>query len=132
MTYLDMGRNQDAIDSFEGSLEIRKGNRLATRGLQWAREALRVEKNPFVLSDEEMQKFAGDYGPRHIALRDGRLYYQRDGRPEYGLIPLKKDMFALEGYGSFRIQFTMDESGKAIKIVGHYIQGNTDQSPRTR
>jgi CubicO group peptidase (beta-lactamase class C family) len=132
LAYLDMGRNQDAIDSFEGSLGIRKGNRLATRGLQWARDALKVEKKPVVLTAEEMEKFAGDYGPRHITLRDGRLYYQRDGRPVYGLIPISKNIFALEGYGPFRIQFVEDESGKVIKIVGHYIQGNTDQSPRTR
>ena len=132
LTYLDMGKNQDAIDSFEGSLRIRTGNRLATRGLQWAKDALNAEKKPVDLSAEEMQKFAGDYGPRHITLRDGQLYYQRDGRPEYGLIPLNENTFALEGYGPFRIQFVADESGKVIKIVGHYIQGNTDQSPRTR
>lgn len=132
VTYLDMGRNQDAIDSFEGSLRIRKGNRLATRGLQWARDALNVEKKPVDLSAEEMQKFLGDYGPRRITLRGGRLYYQRDGRPEYGLIPIGKNTFALEGYGPFRMEFVEDESGKVIKIVGHYIYGNTDQSLRTR
>jgi len=54
-----------------------KGNRLATRGLQWARDARKAEKNPVALSVEEMERFAGDYGPRHITLREGRLYYQR-------------------------------------------------------
>jgi CubicO group peptidase (beta-lactamase class C family) len=132
LTYLDLGENQAAIDSFQESLKIRKGNRLATRGLQWARDALNVEKSPVVLSAEEMQKFAGDYGPRHITLREGRLYYQREGRAEYGLIPLDNNMFVLEGYGPFRIQFVTDESGRVTKIIGHYIQGNTDQSPRTR
>jgi CubicO group peptidase (beta-lactamase class C family) len=132
LTYLDTGENQAAIDSFEGSLKIRKGNRLATRGLQWARDALKAQNSPVVLSVEDLERFAGDYGPRHIILRDGRLYYQREGRPEYGLIPLSKNIFALEGYGPFRIQFEEDESGRVTKIVGHYIQGNTDQSPRTR
>jgi len=105
---------------------------LATRGLQWARDALKVEKNPVALSVEEMERFAGDYGPRHITLREGRLYYQRDGRPEYRLLPLDKNTFALEGYGPFRIQFASDESGQVTKIVGLYIQGNTDESPRDR
>jgi CubicO group peptidase (beta-lactamase class C family) len=130
MTYLDMGKNQAAIESFEGSLKLRKGNRLATRGLQWARDALKAEQNPVALSLEELERFAGDYGPRHISLRDGRLYYQREGRQEYRLLPLDKNTFALEGYGPFRIQFVSDETGQVTKIVGLYIQGNTDQSPR--
>ncbi len=132
LTYLDTGENQAAIEGFEGSLKIRKGNRLATRGLQWARDALKAEQNPVTLMPEELKRFAGDYGPRHITLREGRLYYQRDGRPEYGLIPLSKNTFALEGYGPFRIQFVSDESGQVTKLVGHYIQGNTDQSPRNQ
>ena len=132
LTYLDMGEYQAAISSFESNLEIRKGNRLGKRGLQWAREALNAEQKPVVLSTKEMERFAGDYGPRHIKLRDGRLYYQRDGRPEYRLIPLNKNTFRLEGYGPFRIQFVADESGRVTKIVGLYIQGNTDQSLRNR
>ena len=132
LTYMDTGENQAAIESFEGSLKIRKGNRLATRGLQWARDVLKVERNPVALSAEEMESFAGDYGPRHITLLEGRLYYQRDGRPKYRLIPLNKNTFALEEYGPFRIQFDSDESGQVTKLIGLYIQGNTDQSLRDR
>ncbi len=132
ITYLEIGQPRDSIESFESALKIRKGNRLATRGLEWANDALKVEKNPVVLSAAEMERFVGDYGPRHITLREGRLHYQRDGRPEYRLVPLNKDTFALERYSRFRIQFVSDETGQVTKIVGLYIQGNTDQSPRTR
>ena len=79
---------------------------------------------------ELLEKYAGDYGPRHIHLRDGNLFYQRDGRDTYKLIPLKTDYFSLEGYTSFRIQFVADKDGNVKKIVGHYQEGNTDQSPR--
>jgi tetratricopeptide (TPR) repeat protein len=132
MAYLGLGQNQAAIESFESNLNIRKGNRLATRGLQWAREALKAEKNPVALTVEEMERFAGDYGPRHITLREGRLYYQRDGRQEYRLIPLDRNTFALESYAPFRIRFEEDDAGSVTKIIGLYIQGNTDQSPRDR
>jgi tetratricopeptide (TPR) repeat protein len=132
ISYLGLGQNQEAIESFESNLKIRKGNRLGTRGLQWAREALKVERNPVILAAEEMKKFTGNYGPRHITLLDGQLYYQRDGRPKYRLIPLNKNTFALEGYGPFRIQFHADESGQITKIIGLYIQGNTDQSLRDK
>jgi CubicO group peptidase (beta-lactamase class C family) len=130
LAYLDIGDNQKSIESFEANLSIRKGNRFATRGLQWAKEALKAEKEPVVLSAGEMERFAGDYGPRQIVLRDGQLYYQREGRPEYRIMPIDKNTFALVGYGPFRIRFVADESGRVTKIVGLYIQGNTDESLR--
>lgn len=130
LAYLDIGDNQKSIESFENNLNIRKGNRLATRGLQWAKEALKADKDPVTLSIEEMERFAGNYGPRQIVLRDGQLYYKREGRPEYRLKPLDRNTFALVGYGRFRIRFVADESGRVTKIVGLYIQGNTDESLR--
>jgi len=132
LAYMETGRNQASIESFESALKIDKASALAARGLQWAREALAAEKSPVTLSAAEMERLAGDYGPRHIILREGRLYYQRDGRPEYRLLPLSRDTFALERYGQFRIRFVSDGTGRVTKLVGLYIQGNTDESPRDR
>jgi CubicO group peptidase (beta-lactamase class C family) len=132
VTYLEIAQPRDSIESFESALKIRKGNRLAMRGLQWAKDVLEAEKNPVILSPAQMERIAGDYGPRHITLRDGRLYYQRNGRPEYRLIPLAKDTFAMERYARFRIRFESDETGRITKLVGLYIQGDTDESPRDR
>jgi CubicO group peptidase (beta-lactamase class C family) len=127
---LETGQNQASIDSLEAALKIDKENSMARRGLDWAKEALQAEKNPVVLSAAEMERIAGKYGTRHIALRENRLYYRRDGRPEYRLIPLSRDTFALERYGQFRIRIVSDESGQVAKLVGLYIQGNTDESSR--
>jgi hypothetical protein len=60
------------------------------------------------------------------------LYYQREGRPEFRLYPLTTNTFALEGYAPFRIEFVLDGTGPATKIVGHYFDGTTDESPRDR
>jgi CubicO group peptidase (beta-lactamase class C family) len=132
LSYLGIGKTRESIESFESALKIRKGFRLADRGLEWARDALEAEKHPPRLKADEMEKFAGAYGPRHITFREGRLYYQRDDRPEYRLTPLTKDTFALERYPYFRIRFVSDDSGRITKLVGLYIQGNTDESSRDR
>ncbi len=132
LAYMEIGQNQVSIESFESALKLNKGNALATRGLQWAKEALKAEKNPVTLSAAEMEKYAGDYGPRHIALREGRLYYQREGRPEYRLFPLSKNTFALERNAQFRIRFVSEKDGRVTKLVGFYFQGNTDESTRDR
>ncbi len=130
LAYMETGQNQESVKSIEAALEIEKDNALALRGLEWAKEALKAEKNPVVLSAAEMERVVGNYGPRHISLREGRLYYRRDGRPEYRLFPLSRDTFVLERYGRFRIRFVSDESGQVTKLIGLYIQGNTDESPR--
>ncbi len=130
MSYMGAGKNQTAIETFESALKLKSNNRLAEDGIGWAKIALKAEKNPVSLSAEEMERFVGDYGPRHISLREGCLYYQREGRDEYRLKPLTKDTFALEGYAPFRIQFVSDESGQVTKIVGLYISGQTDESLR--
>jgi CubicO group peptidase (beta-lactamase class C family) len=132
LAYLETGQNQESVRSLEAALKIDKVNALAVRGLEWAKEALRAEKNPVFLSAAEMERIAGDYGSRHITLREGRLYYRRDGRPEYRLFPLSRDNFALERYGQFRIRFVSNGSGQVTKLIGLYIQGNTDESPRDR
>jgi CubicO group peptidase (beta-lactamase class C family) len=130
IAYLGTGRNQASIESFEAALAIDGESAPAARGLRWAREALAAVKKPVILSAAEMEKLAGVYGQRRVTLRDGRLYYQREGRPEYGLIPLSQYTFALEGYGQFRIRFASDETGRIAKLIGLYFQGNTDESPR--
>jgi CubicO group peptidase (beta-lactamase class C family) len=132
MANMGLDRIMEALENFERALKIAPDNRMAERGIPWAKEALQAEKNPVELSIEEMEKFVGDYGPRRITLREGRLYYQREGRPEYRLKPLTKDMFALEGYTPFRVRFASDTSGKVTKIIGLYIAGNIDESPRNR
>jgi CubicO group peptidase (beta-lactamase class C family) len=132
LAHLGIGQHQKAIESFQSNLKIRKGNTLATRGIQWAKDALKAEQNPIVLSVEEMKRFAGDYGPRHIEFREGQLFYQRDGGQEYRLTPLNENTFALEGNAEFRIRFESDKNGNVVKIVGLYIRGNTDESPRNK
>jgi hypothetical protein len=129
---METGQYQKSIEGFQEGLKINGKNPLAERGLQWAREALAAEKDMVKISVTQMEKVAGDYGPRHITMRENQLYYKRDRRPEFRLIPLSKDTFMLESYAQFRIRIVSDESGQPVKIIGLYIQGNQDESLRNR
>jgi CubicO group peptidase (beta-lactamase class C family) len=130
--YMGVGQNQAAAESFAKALKISPENALAKLGAQWADEARQADINPVTLTEENMARLAGDYGPRHITLREGQLYYQREGRPEYRLKPLSASTFCLEGYAPLRIRFVADDRGEAQKIVGLYLDGNTDESLRDR
>jgi len=130
--YLEMGRNRESLECLEKTLELDPENSFAKNAIPWIKDMIEAEENPVTVEKERLEKYAGDYGPRHVRLKEGRLYYQREGRQEYRLVPLKQDTFALEGYGGFRLRFEMNESGEVIKVIGLYLEGRTDESVRDK
>lgn len=76
------------------------------------------------------EPFRGKYGPRHITLEGGQLYYQREGRSKIKLLPLDGSTFLLDGLGTFRVRFVEDGEGRVTKLAGLYADGQEDESPR--
>ncbi len=104
--------------------------------VQWFFQWLRARAYPADLSDEEQSRYVGVYSPRHIIVEDGDLYYYRDDRAnirKYRLLKTSANVFVLDDpFGDgFRIQFVMGEGEKAVKIMGIYIDGRQDESPRS-
>jgi CubicO group peptidase (beta-lactamase class C family) len=104
-----------------------------TSPIEWAMEYIDAFDNPVAVPAEHLQKLAGDYDARHFELRDGGLWYLRDGtaRTEFTkLTPMSDDMFVMEGVVYFRLQFEYDEQGRPTKVVGLYDSGYRDESMR--
>lgn len=99
--------------------------------LDWAILGLKAELEPVTLDPAALPKFAGKYGPRIILLESGSLYYQREGRPKFRMIPLSQDTFCLDGLSTFRLRFVFDNNGVAKELIGMYDDGRSDLSPRT-
>jgi hypothetical protein len=98
--------------------------------ITWAIDGLRAKLEPVQVDESVLAEYAGVYGERRVWLENGALYYQRSG-PKYQLIPLSDRLFALEGLDRFRIEFILDEHGRAVELVGHYDDGMMDVSVRT-
>ena len=130
--YLETGRYKESLEYIQKTLELDPKNSLAKMSIPWVKEAIRVEEKPVSIPEETLKKYAGDFGPRHVYFRQSRLYYKREGREEYELLPLSQDTFALKGYGVFRLRFVLDKDGNATKVVGIYLGGRTDESPRDK
>jgi len=129
--YTTMGDYAQALESYQSAIAMDSAQveRLEPR-LEWLRVGLQSE--PVTLSEDELRACEGVYGPRHIAMKDGGLVYWRDGATnETRLIPLGRDLFALESSKTFRMRIEFDEAGRATKIVGLYSDGRTDESPRS-
>ena len=96
----------------------------------WALQFVEARLNPVTLEAAQLAAYAGGYGPRRIILEDGALYYQREGRPRYGLEPLGQDRFAVVGLDYFMVEFGRDAAGRVDRLIGHYDDGHTDGNPR--
>jgi len=101
--------------------------------VDWAMDYIKAVEDPAIFEEGELQKIAGDYGPRHLMVTDGSLHYFREDADTSNPRPLmavSKDTFVIEGVSFFKLQVVFDEEGKPKKLVGIYESGQRDESPR--
>jgi len=113
--------------------EIREGEtdegRLYT--LDWHIRGLEAELNPVSIDPAVLESYAGSYGPRTLTFEDGELWYHRAGRPLRRAIPMTERLFRFDDIDTFRLEVVLDESGRPVKLIGHYDNGTQDESART-
>ena len=98
--------------------------------VDWAITSLNAKNNPISVNLEALTSYVGTYGPRHITVEDGTLYYQREDRPRMAAIPISDDMFMFPELDFFRIRFDKDENGKVFRITGIYQGGQQDANEK--
>lgn len=126
IAYLDALKKLRSNESDSGRFE------LYSYFLDWAIEGVEARMNPITLSRRELRAYVGTYGPRTITLKGDALFYQRENRPKYKMIPIGKHLFTLDGLSTVRFEFVPDTSGKIAEIVGHYTGGYTDRHKRSQ
>jgi len=89
---------------------------------------LKALLDPMVIDAATMQTYTGTYEDRVISFDSGSLYYQRDGRPKYPMIPLSTDVFGFRELDFFKLKFDRDSNGKITGLTGIYNDGHTDKS----
>jgi len=97
---------------------------------EWVFVGQKAKLNPPRLDDKTLKTYAGVYGERKVTLENNVLHYQRTG-PKYRIDPLTETLFAVEGLDYFRVEFVA-KAGQAIKLIGHYDNGDRDSSLRTK
>jgi len=124
------GKHREARGYLEKALQQAPEDERLARYIAWTDDWIRVAETPATVPAERLAAFAGRYGPRRLFIEDGALHYRREGRSAYRLIPLRENLFALDGMPDFRIEIACDASDRPLKIVGHYRNGGNDESPR--
>ena len=97
----------------------------------WAMAAVDALRNPATFTPGQLQAFAGTYGPRKVWVEEGKLVYQRQGRPKVTLLPMTGTTFAAAHADFVHFTFEPGPDGRAAKIVLTYDDGRRDESERT-
>lgn len=72
---------------------------------KWALMGIKAKLSPVTPSADNLKEYTGSYGERMISVEDGQLYYAKAGGPKSRLIPMDKDLFAMEDKEYLRIRF---------------------------
>lgn len=129
---IDKGQYAQAMQLLDFGLKKNPDIEILKTMRQWAEDLQLATGRPLPLTQDHLQSLAGTYGPRKLMAGPGQLFYRRDGRDLYPLIAINKYLYALDGYFPFRLEVVVNEKGEPEKIIGHYLNGNTDESPRTQ
>ena len=124
------GRYAEAVAAFRAAAVADPDNEETARRVEWLTDLLNVQQRPVEVAAAALESYAGPYGPRTLSFEEGELYYQRGGGTRYRLVPLAEALFALDGLTIFRLEVARGADGAATKLIGHYVNGQTDESPR--
>ena len=93
----------------------------AHREAQWALDSLNAETAAY---PRNLRDYAGTYGPRSIAVEDGRLILRRERRPALVLLPIARDLFAVSGAAPLqRVQFERNARGRVSAMTLKLVDG---------
>ena len=113
------------IAALEALLKQKEGD--SRYPLEWALEGYRSEKNQTNIDEEILKSYVGKYGPREILIKEGKLYYQREGNNRYRLIPMANDKFMIKEIPYFRLKI-LKVGDKVVALQGIYSDGTMDKS----
>ncbi|MBD3401393.1 hypothetical protein GF420_00750 [candidate division GN15 bacterium] len=99
--------------------------------LDWTVTGLDAKLNPVSVDPELLATYAGEYGERRLWVEDGSLWYQRGDNPKMKAQPMSETLFWFDEVDFFRLEVVTDMSGNPIRLVGHYDNGHTDESPKS-
>ncbi|HEX2162516.1 MAG TPA: S41 family peptidase, partial [Thermoanaerobaculia bacterium] len=100
------------------------------RELAWTAAMLADRAKTVELSAAELAAYAGSYGPRIVEVEGGRLVYRRGEGARHPLHPVGGDAFLVGELDDFRVRFDRDASGRVVALVGLYLDGREEPSPR--
>lgn len=126
---------KDLSHQYDQMLDRLKTGKGSYKVFQWYTQLYKARAFPVSLSNKELNRYTGKYGPRRIVIKKGDLYYYRDdwSTPrEFKLLKLSGNVFVLDDdyLDGFRLGFEIDKNNRTSGIIGLYIDGSRDEFKR--
>ncbi|NMH59150.1 beta-lactamase family protein [Alteromonas sp. MYP5] len=120
-----------AIKHFENVIAVYPENQRLVKRIGWLETLQNAGQSQIILTATERLSMVGQYGVRNISLSGSQLIYQREKGTTYPITPITKSLFQVGDIYEFRLEAVKDEERNVVKLIGHYIDGNKDESLRS-
>lgn len=99
--------------------------------LNWELELLKAINNPIDLDTTTLKSYSGVYGERLFTFENGKLYYQRTGRPKFELEAMTSTIMKGKGNTYFKVEFIKNQQGIIDEVRVYYRDNRVETSRRT-
>jgi hypothetical protein len=93
---------------------------------EWELVSLQTKKEPFQIDPSNLAGYTGAFGEKKLVVEEGTLYFFPFPDKKVKLIPLKTDLFELEGIKSVRLRI-LKEGGAVTGIEELFDNGKSDK-----
>jgi hypothetical protein len=100
--------------------------------LDWAIRRAEADRNPVNLSPQDLERFAGNYGPARVWVEGWQLRYQRETGAQLLLTPLSATTFYSEARDPTQIEFILHPDGRVDRLVLTDDAGRREEFPISR
>jgi CubicO group peptidase (beta-lactamase class C family) len=118
--HIAMRELEAAREAYRAGLERSPPGSQRERDFGWRLEWVGALLDPPTLPAALLREYVGDYGERHVEMRDGALYYFREGAEIQGqrrLHAISEDTFVLEDEDSFKLRFERGSDGTVSRVT---------------
>ena len=98
--------------------------------VEWQADLLKAKNHPVFHDTAQLKKFAGKYGERMFTIEDGKLHYQRAGRPKFELEGITANLMKGKNNNYFKVEFLENNSGEVNKVKVYYQDNRVEISDR--
>lgn len=99
--------------------------------LEWEEALLRAVNHPVMMDAPTLRAYAGVYGERTFTLENGKLFYQRSGRPKFELEAMGPGLMKGKNNVYFKIEFIKNEQGEVNEVNVYYQDNRLETAKRT-
>ncbi|MEM0926034.1 MAG: serine hydrolase domain-containing protein [Planctomycetota bacterium] len=137
--FLNLAKSHRALGDYDAAIKtLLEARDLADPSLHtyidgqvsWVEDSVKANANQGKPPELDPAVYVGSYTIREITEEDGKLWYQREGRPRYLMTWMHGTTFDVEELASFRIRFVLEE-GRSVKLIAYDSDGGTDESLRS-